>query len=163
MEDQKVAAVEGQAGSVAGWEVAGPQHFQPLWHHQPAVAAGAVSQSQGLVCLGTGGPVRSLEVCWHMEANCCGVVGAAEDWSLLHFAAAVAGPEVASAAVDVVESSLFLLPHHHLHLLEFAGTGDEGDVGEASLQAAAVAAVLQDQDPFPAVGLEAWPESGSGE
>lgn len=101
--------------------------------------------------------MRSLEVCWNIEANCCGAAGAAEGWSLLHSAAAVAGPEEASAAADVVESSL---SHHHLLpllLLEFAGTDDEGQAGEASLLAAAA---LQDQDPFPAAGLEALTELG---
>lgn len=90
--------------------------------------------------------MRSLEVCWKIEANCCGAAGAAEGWSLLHWAAA-----------DVVESSLS--HHHHLPLLllEFAGTDDEGQAGEASLLAAAA---LLDQDPFPAAGLEALTESG---
>lgn len=89
--------------------------------------------------------MRSLEVCWKIEANCCGAAGAAEGWSLLHWAA---------AAADVVESSL---SHHHLLLLEFAGTDDEGQAGEASLLAAAA---LLDQDPFPAARLEALTESG---
>lgn len=96
-------------------------------------------------------------VCWHTEANCWGAVGAAEGWSQIHFAV-VAGPEEASAA-DVEESSLSLLPHH-LHQPS-VGTGDEGHVEEASLQAAV--AVLQVQDPFPAEELEALFELGSGE
>jgi len=41
-------------------------------------------------------------VCRHKVANCWCAAGAAEGWSLIHFAAA--GPEEASAA-DVGESS----------------------------------------------------------
>lgn len=154
-----VAAVEGAADPGADWEVVGPQHFQPWQHHQ--AAAGEVLQSRGLVCPGTDGLGKSLGVCWHMEANCWGAVGAAECWSLLHFAAA--GPEEASAA-DVGESSLS--PQPRLLHLPFAGTGGEGAEEVCHFvrvcHLAAVAAGLQVQGPFPAVGLEAWPESGSG-
>lgn len=79
-------------------------------------------QSQGLVYPGTDGLGRSPGVCWHMEANYWGAVGAVEGWSLLHFAAA-AGPEEVSAA-DVGESSLF--PQARILHLPSAGTDGEG-------------------------------------
>lgn len=160
MEGQRaaaVAAVEEVAGAGADWEVVGLQHFQES--HQ--AAAGEVLQNQEPVCPGTDGLERSLGVDWHMEANCWGAVGAAEGWSLIQFAAA--GPEEASAA-DVEGNSSSPQPHR-LHLPS-AGTGGEEDAEKAchpvlASHLAAVAAGLQVQSPFPAVGLEAGPELGS--
>lgn len=98
-----------------------------------------------------------------MGANCWGAAGAVEGWSLYHFVAA-SGPEEASA-VEVGEGSLS--PQAHLPHQPSAETDDGGGAEEEyrpvlASPLAAVAVGLQVQDPFPAMGLKASPELGSG-
>lgn len=95
-----------------------------------------------------------------MGANCWGAVGAVEGWSLFHFVAG-SGPEEASA----VEGSLSLQAHlPHLPSAETdGGEGAEEECRSVLASPPAAAAVgLQVQVPFPAMGLKASPELGSG-